>query len=127
VSLDVQSVILAVGVLLLGADKLFAALERVGAVPQRLYRWDRNRAAQLVEHQRRDEALARLAGKADAILLELMPNGGASLRDLAARVEAKVNEIDVKLGAHIDETAPLIVEHHELVEHFAAHLKSHGS
>lgn len=103
---------------LLGADKGLAALGRVGRLPAAFGRWDRHRAEALVAEEQREFALAELAKKADAILAQLVPNGGTSVIDALARVEDKLDQ-------HLVETAPIIVEHHEIKRALEAHLSLH--
>ena len=102
----------------LGTDRFIAALKRVLRVPQELNAEILTQAKRIVEEDIRERRYSLLAEKADLILAELVPNGGASLRDAISRIEAK-------LDAHLEETEPLIAEHHAMKRAVEAHISLH--
>ena len=102
----------------LGADRLWSAWRRVRRIPGEARADNLARARLLVDDDERERRYARLAEKADLILAELVPNGGASIRDALDRIEGK-------LDAHLTEAAPLIAEHHEVKRALDAHLSLH--
>ena len=110
--------IVAGAALVLTADRMMAAFDHLGVLPKRFRTWDHRRAREIVEHERRENAITALAERSELILTELVPNGGRNLRDALTRIEAK-------LYAHIEENAPLIEEHHAVKRSLDAHLSLH--
>lgn len=113
---------------LFAAQKTLDALERVGKVPGALRAWTRARAAERVEERAEELALRQLAAASPvltlliansaAILEQVRPNEGATLRDAVSRIEAK-------LDIHLEETTPLIEEHHALMRSVETHIALH--
>lgn len=103
----------------LGLPRLLASLESAGRLPGVFQRWNRKRAHELVERERRDAAIAELVANSATILEQVTRNGGRSLHDAVDRIEKK-------LDAHLEEDRPLVAEHHELMRVVAGHLEGHS-
>lgn len=79
--MDPMELITSIVLVALGADRALDHLSRLGRWPGRLRRLDVERAERMVENREREDALDRIAEKADAILEQVLPNGGKSMRD----------------------------------------------
>lgn len=86
----------------LAADRALERLSRLGRWPKRLRSLDIERAERLVEHRDREEALDKLAHQADAILAQLQPNGGSSLRDEVRSIQADLGQQRQIIERHIE-------------------------
>lgn len=88
------------GVILL--DRSLERMSRLGRWPGRLRRLDIDRAERMVEAREREERLDQLAEKSEAILAQLQPNGGSSMRDEVQSINAEVTQQRQILERHIE-------------------------
>lgn len=83
-------------------DRGLERLQRLGRWPGRLRRLDLDRAERMVEAREREDRLDQLAAKSEAILAQLQPNGGSSMRDEVQAINAEVTQQRQILERHIE-------------------------
>ncbi|MGE0227748.1 MAG: hypothetical protein AB7I38_10915 [Dehalococcoidia bacterium] len=96
---EIATLVIAGAILL---DRGLERMSRLGRWPGRLRRLDIDRAERLVEAREREARLDELAAKSEAILAQLQPNGGSSMRDEVQAINAEVTQQRQILERHIE-------------------------